>query len=117
MDVHSKVAACGVRWDFAVAESLNQSQQWVLCAMQKYGQGLVTMLWRILGNEQDVCDAYQDTFLRLAHYEGGQKPERVKAYVFRTASNVAISMLRHKTAEKRLSRSIAVEKQATRPAR
>lgn len=59
------------------------------------------MLWRILGNEQDVCDAYQDTFLQLAHYKGGRKPIYIKAYVFRTANNVAISMLRHRIVEKK----------------
>jgi RNA polymerase sigma factor (sigma-70 family) len=73
--------------------------------MQKHGKDLVKMLWRILGNEQDVCDAYQDTFLQLAHFQGGQKPVHVKAYVFRTANNVAISMLRRRISEKkRLSR-------------
>ena len=65
------------------------------------------MLWRILGNEQDVCDAYQDTFLQLAHYQGRQKPEHIKAYIFRAASNTAVSMLRRKMAEKRLCRTIA----------
>jgi RNA polymerase sigma factor (sigma-70 family) len=54
------------------------------------------MLWRILGNEQDVCDAYQDTFLQLAHYNGQQKPDNVKAYLFRTAANAAVSILRRK---------------------
>jgi RNA polymerase sigma-70 factor (ECF subfamily) len=69
--------------------------------MQRHGPELVTMLWRILGNEQDVCDVYQDTFLRLAHYEGGGKPENVRAYVFRSASNAAISLLRRKLIEKK----------------
>jgi RNA polymerase sigma factor (sigma-70 family) len=87
-------------WDFVVPRSIDDSQRWVLTAMQSHGQELVGMLWRILGNEQDVCDAYQDTFLRLAHHEGGQKPENVKAYVFRSASNIAISILRHKIIEK-----------------
>ena len=88
-------------WDFGIAESLTGSQRWVLSAMQKHGPELVTMLWRILGNEQDVCDAYQDTFLRLAHYEGGQKPEHIKAYIFCSASNVALSMLRRKSVERK----------------
>jgi RNA polymerase sigma factor (sigma-70 family) len=102
-----KTVSCGLTWDFPVAASVDESQRWILSAMQRHGPELVTMLWRILGNEQDVCDAYQDTFLQLAHYEGRQKPKHIKAYIFRTASNTAISMLRHRMAERRLSRTIA----------
>ncbi|MHC4618669.1 MAG: RNA polymerase sigma factor [Planctomycetota bacterium] len=102
-----KTANCGLIWDIAVSKSVDESQRWILSTMQRHGRELVTMLWRILGNEQDVCDAYQDTFLQLAHYEGRQRPENVKAYTFRTASNVAISMLRRKTAERTLSQNMA----------
>ena len=87
-------------WDIPIPKALEQTQGWVLCAMQQHGRELINMLWRILGNEQDVCDAYQDTFLKLAHHEHGCKPENVKAYVFRSASNIAISILRHKLVEK-----------------
>ena len=95
-----KAVSYGLLWDAAFCESVADSQRWVLSTMQKHGPALVTVLWRILGNEQDVCDAYQDTFLQLAHFEGGQKPDHVKAYIFRVASNIAISMLRRRTAEK-----------------
>ena len=97
-----KAISCGQIWDFAVPETIAESQRWILSTMQKYGHELVTMLWRILGNEQDVCDAYQETFLQLAHYEGGQKPNHIKAYIFRVANNVAISMLRRKIAERNM---------------
>ena len=111
-----KAASYELIWDYAVSEAVDESQRWVLSAMQRHGQALVTMLWRILGNEQDVCDAYQDTFLQLAHFEGRQKPEHIKAYIFRTANNVAISMLRHKVAErKRLSAAIITEKSVNFP--
>lgn len=105
-----KAASYELIWDFAIGESVSATQRWILTTMQRYGQELVTMLWRILGNEQDVCDAYQDTFLRLAHYEGGQKPKHIKAYIFRSASNVAISMLRRRGAERRLSTTVAAGK-------
>ena len=82
-------------------QAVEKDQQWVLLAMQKYGQDLVTLLWRILGNEQDVCDVYQSTFLRLAHSKGQTKPKHIKAYVFRAASNTAISLIRTRAAEQR----------------
>ncbi len=97
----SKAQSYKLLWDFAIPETLNASQQWVLSAMQSYGEQLITMLWRILGNEQDVCDAYQDTFLHLAHYDHGEKPNNIKAYVFRSASNTAVSILRRRMLEKK----------------
>ena len=82
-------------------DSVGTDRQWVLSVMQSHGNELVTLLWRILGNEQDVCDVYQSTFLRLAHLKAGRKPAHVKAYVFRTASNTAISLLRSRASEKK----------------
>ncbi|HDZ68832.1 MAG TPA: sigma-70 family RNA polymerase sigma factor [Phycisphaerales bacterium] len=111
-----KANTCGLIWDFAISDSLSGTQQWVLSTMQSHGQELVTMLWRILGNEQDACDAYQDTLLKLAHYEGGQKPEHVKAYIFRSASNVAISMLRRRAIERKSLSEVNVANNIKSPA-
>ncbi len=85
----------------AVDDQIDVSQRWVLRAMQRHGRELVTMLWRILGNEQDVCDIYQTTFLHLAHHAEPPRLGCVKAYVFRSASNAAISLLRSRMAERR----------------
>ena len=103
----SKSVSYGLSWDFTAVRSIDESQQWVLSAMQSHGQQLVTMLWRILGNEQDVCDAYQQTFLQLAHYQNRQKPDNVQAYLFRTASNTAISMLRRTKIRQKFSQVTA----------
>ena len=112
----SNSSSCSLAWDFAVDKALDKSQSWVLSTMQSYGSELVTMLWRILGNEQDVCDAYQDTFLKLAHYNNNQKPQHIKAYVFRSASNTAISMLRRRAIEKRKLSEISTEEKTVHSA-
>jgi len=94
-------------WDVAIPKSLESTQRWILSAMQCHGRELINMLWRILGNEQDVCDAYQDTFLKLAHHQFSSKPDNIKAYVFRSASNSAVSILRRKLIEKNKISSVA----------
>jgi len=103
----AEAASLALRWESTFAEAVPADQRWVLSAMQSHGPALVNMLWRILADEADVCDAYQDTFLQLAHYEQGRKPDNVKAFVFRSASNVAISMLRRKRLHARACRAMA----------
>jgi RNA polymerase sigma-70 factor (ECF subfamily) len=102
----NKAVSYDLLWDSAALEAVDESQRWILAAMRHHGHELVTMLWRILGNEQDVCDAYQTTFLRLAHHEDGLKPKWVRAYLFRTASNTAISMLRQRIVERKALSSV-----------
>lgn len=87
--------------DLSECQTVPSEQQWVLSIMSRYGHELVSLLWRILGNEQDVCDAYQTTFLHLANLDADRRPRQLRAYAFRSASNVAISMLRSKAAEQR----------------
>jgi RNA polymerase sigma factor (sigma-70 family) len=102
-------------WDIPIPKSLEATQGWILYAMQNHGRALVNMLWRILGNEQDVCDAYQDTFLKLAHHDNGSKPQNIKAYVFRSASNAAITILRRRLSEKEKLMSISAVKSTANP--
>jgi len=82
--------------DLVQTNAVNADRRWVLTAMDHHGESLVALLWRILGNEQDVCDAYQETFLKLTHCETDVRPDNIKAYLFRSANNVAVSMLRRK---------------------
>ncbi len=101
MSMFDRAIQYDLLWDRTASEAVEENQRWILTAMHRYGHELVTLLWRILGNEQDVCDAYQTTFLRLAHHEGGRKPRWIKAYLFRTASNAAVSMLRQRITERK----------------
>ena len=102
----SNAVTWGLTWD-AAADAAVPSHRWVLSAMQKHGPALVSLLWRILGNEQDVCDAYQETFLQLAHWRQGRKPDHIRAFVFRTASNVAVTILRRKKRHETACRTLA----------
>ncbi|MBN1125523.1 MAG: sigma-70 family RNA polymerase sigma factor [Sedimentisphaerales bacterium] len=94
-------------WTGSVISSVDRSQRWILSAMQKQGPGLITMLWRILGNEQDVCDIYQQTFLKLAHFRGDSKPDNISAYLYRTAANEAITLMRRAQVHRRSIEKIA----------
>lgn len=89
------------------AASVSDDQRWVLSAMIRHGDGLIRTLWRILGNESDVCDAYQETFLKLAGSSAEPAKKSIKAYVYKTASNAAIDILRKKRSNKTLHENFA----------
>ena len=81
--------------DFSDSEAVaDVAHGWVLKLMQKEGQGILRLLWRLLGRESDVMDAYQDCFCKLATKAEHRSLRSARAYLYRTASNVAIEMLR-----------------------
>ena len=105
--MRSEAATWGLSWDLTAAQGVAADQQWVLAAMQKHGPVLVQMLWRILGREQDVCDAYQDTFVRLAQCGQGPRLRNIRAFVLRAAANTAISILRRRRYQRKAAEQLA----------
>ncbi len=70
---------------------------WVTRCLKRDGQAILRMLWRILGCEADVMDAYQDCFCKLATCNGGRRPKHATAYAYRTAVNIAVGLIRSRT--------------------
>jgi len=69
-------------------------QKWILKLMLKQGHIILCTLWRMLGTEQDVMDAYQTAVCRLTEkgkYAIG--PNR-GGYFYKTAMNAGIEILR-----------------------
>jgi RNA polymerase sigma-70 factor (ECF subfamily) len=65
--------------------------------MDSEGPAILRMLQRLLGNRNDAMDAYQECFCKLAARGDGCGVEHAKAYVYRTASNIAVEMIRSRT--------------------
>lgn len=69
-------------------------QGWILALMRRQGIASVGMLWRMLGREQDVLDAYQAAVCSLVARgrEGvGRNPD---GYFYRTVLNAGVELLR-----------------------
>ncbi len=67
---------------------------WIRDLIAQEGGGIRRMLWRILGREHDVLDAYQDCFCKLASLSSSANLSNARAYAYRTAANIAVEMLR-----------------------
>lgn len=71
-------------------------QQWILALMRKHGGAVVSLLWRMLGSESDVLDAYQTAVCRLTARGRRSVGKKPGAYFFRTAMNAGIEILRRR---------------------
>lgn len=67
---------------------------WVARLIEADGERILRLLWRILGREQDVMDAYQDCFCKLASLPHRPDLRSATAYAYRTATNIAVEMIR-----------------------
>ena len=83
------------------AADVADCQQWILALMRKEGLTVINLLWRMLGSEDDVLDAYQTAVCRLtARGEKGIGSNRA-GYFYRTAMNSAIEILRMRKRQKK----------------
>lgn len=69
-------------------------QQWILGLIQNQGRLVVSLLWRMLGSEQDALDAYQSTICRLITQGQEAIGTNRAGYFYRAAMNAGIEMLR-----------------------
>jgi len=76
-------------------------QGWILSVMDRCGPAVVVMLWRMLANEQDVLDAYQDCICRVMERGRDGVGRSADRYLYRTAANVAIDMIRRRQLRRR----------------
>ncbi len=90
-------AAPGLAAETVAADATAANDQrhgWIVRLLDEDGPGILRLLWRILRREQDVMDAFQDCFCKLATLAGARRPRNARAYAYRTASNIAIEIIR-----------------------
>lgn len=71
-----------------------ESQQWILRLLRNQGAVVLTALWRMLGSESDVLDAYQTAVCRLTARGQNGVGANPAGYFYRIAINAAIETLR-----------------------
>jgi RNA polymerase sigma factor (sigma-70 family) len=69
-------------------------QQWIVALLRRQGPIVLTVLWRMLGSEQEVLDAYQTAVCHLAAKGPLGFGDNPGGYFYRTAVNVAIDSIR-----------------------
>lgn len=73
---------------------VKDDQQWILALMRRNGLAVITLLWRMLGSEQDVLDAYQTAICRLTARGKDGLGANPSGYFYRTVANAGIEILR-----------------------
>lgn len=85
-------------------------QAWLLDLIRTSGPALVRLLWRLLGKEQDVLDAYQECFVRLLSSDAVRDGPLSRRYVFQTAMHIAIDMRRRRKVRQDHLRPLAMDR-------
>ena len=83
-------------WNLEVRQAPGGRQAWLEDLHVAHGPGLRLMLRRMLGNDDDALDAYQDCMYHLARRSERTPLLSVRAYAYRTAANLATEIIRRR---------------------
>ena len=99
------------RSDEAVASSVAESGQGTSGELarlfESHNQALVRYLAVILGSPDDAGEVAQEAYARLLRLDCSETVSHLRAYLFRTARNIAIDRLRTRTRQNKLLRLVA----------
>ena len=71
-------------------------QKWLIALLRKHSPESIRLLWRMLGSEADVLDAYQSAICRLVDRKVPSILTNGRAYFVRTVLNAGIQLLRER---------------------
>ncbi len=81
--------------------------------MLAYQRKVVTIAWRLLGNQEDARDAAQEVFLRVYKHLGGFKPDQdFSGWLYRITVNVCHDLARKRGKREQL---LSLEAEQERP--
>jgi RNA polymerase sigma-70 factor (ECF subfamily) len=89
----------GILDQLETARAVN-GQRWILAVLQQHSARVIGILWRMLGREQDVLDAYQNVVCHLTARGPRRAGRNRAAYFYRCAINAGIEMIRHRQHER-----------------
>ena len=96
------MAADGDKTDSALLDLyFERSEEAIEATMAKYGGLLRTLSWNIQGNQEDVEECLNDTYLAAWNAIPPERPHYFKAYLCKVARNFSLDKVRAKTREKR----------------
>ncbi|MBN1492057.1 MAG: sigma-70 family RNA polymerase sigma factor [Phycisphaerae bacterium] len=75
-------------------------QRWILSLLQRHGAAVVYALWRMLGSEQEVLDAYQNVVCQLVARGPDGIGDNPASYFYRSGINAAIELIRRRGRER-----------------
>ncbi len=96
----------GLLTELASADSAAE-QRWILSLLQDQGPMVLTLLWRMLGREEDVLDVYQSVVCQMT--AGGRDAigRNPGAYFYRASINTAIELMRRRRRERNRMPAVA----------
>ena len=82
--------------DQLASAQVADDQRWILTLMRRQGPVVVSMLWRMLGCEADVLDAYQSAICNLTAKGKNHIGANRAGYFYRASLNAGVEILRRR---------------------
>jgi len=94
-----------------VTESRQKTSGELAKLFESHNQALVRYLAAILGSPDDAGEVAQEAYARLLRLDCSETVSHLRAYLFRTARNIAIDRLRTRTRQNKLLKLVNVHEE------